>query len=122
MAAIRLDDFLDDFRTEALEHVRILDAQLLILERDPANLQPVRTMFASAHTIKGGAAMLELDRVRLLAHAMEDLLDELRGGRRRVDGNVADLLFQAIDRLRELVTSSVPGKSGPDSTTARLVE
>ncbi len=109
MATIRLDDFLDDFRTEALEHVRILDAQLLILEREPANLQPIRTMFASAHTIKGGAAMLELDRVRLLSHAMEDLLDELRGGRRKIDGNVADILFQAIDRLRVLLASSTPG-------------
>jgi chemotaxis protein histidine kinase CheA len=121
MGGIRLDDFLDDFRTEALDHVRILDAQLLILEREPANQQAIRAMFASAHTIKGGAAMLELDALLRLAHAMEDLLDEIRGGRRQVDGRVADVLFQAIDRLRELARSSAPGRTEPDLATDGIV-
>ena len=47
--------FLDDFRAEAADRVRELDAQLLALERDPSDPSPIREMFLAAHTIKGGA-------------------------------------------------------------------
>jgi len=38
--------------------------QLLRLERDPGDTQPVRAMFLAAHSIKGGAAMLGLVELR----------------------------------------------------------
>src|SRR5918912_949080 len=50
-----LSAFLDEFRAEAAEHLRTLDAQLLALERDPTATAPIRAMFISCHTIKGGA-------------------------------------------------------------------
>ncbi|HLZ08226.1 MAG TPA: response regulator [Chloroflexota bacterium] len=114
--------FLDDFRAEALEHLRMLDAMLILLEREPANLQPIRSMFVSAHSIKGGAAMLDLDDVRQLAHAMEDVLDDLRGERGRMNGRIADVLFKAVDQLRELVGRSVPGQSPPGQSTLGLIQ
>jgi CheY-like chemotaxis protein/HPt (histidine-containing phosphotransfer) domain-containing protein len=60
-------------------------------------------MFLAAHTIKGGAAMLRLTNIEALAHGVEDLLSSLREQRRTLDAAAADLLFQSIDRLRELV-------------------
>jgi chemotaxis protein histidine kinase CheA len=60
-------------------------------------------MFLAAHTIKGGAAMMRLTQVELLAHALEDLLSKIRDEQRVVDADMADLLFQAIDRLRALI-------------------
>src|SRR5204862_2829922 len=98
--------FLDEFQAEAGEHLRALDMRLLELERDPAGQQPVREMFLSAHTLKGGAAMLGLDGVRELAHAMEDVLAFLRDQRRPLDAATADLLFRVVDRLRELTESA----------------
>src|SRR5205807_1801865 len=89
--------FMDDFRTEAGEHLRALDRHLLALERDPSDSQLIRQMFLSAHTIKGGAAMLEVADVRELAHALEDVLAQLRQSPRRLDPSTADLLFAAVD-------------------------
>ena len=114
-------DFLDDFRAEAGEHLRALDAQLLTLERDPSDPQPIREMFLSAHTIKGGAAMLGLDDARELAHAMEDVLACLRDERRTLDRPTADTLFRAVDMLRELAATAVPGQQRPDAARDELI-
>src|SRR5438105_7227409 len=114
-------DFIDDFRAEAGEHLRALDAQLLKLERDPSDPQPIREMFLSAHTIKGGAAMLGLDDARELAHAMEDVLACLRDERGSLDRPTADTLFRAVDTLRELAASVVPGQPRSDAARDELI-
>jgi chemotaxis protein histidine kinase CheA len=119
--AFDVSAFLDDFRAEATEGVRTLDAQLLKLERDPSDPSPVREMFLSAHTIKGGAAMLGLGNVNELAHAMEDVLAPLRDEHRPLDSATADLLFTALDSLRDLVEQATPGPATPDSARAELV-
>src|SRR6185295_19048140 len=67
-------DFLDEFQAEANEKLDTIATQLLRLERDASNTQPVREMFLAAHTVKGGAAMLRLTAVETLAHGLEDLL------------------------------------------------
>jgi CheY-like chemotaxis protein/HPt (histidine-containing phosphotransfer) domain-containing protein len=113
--------YLDEFRAEAGEHLRALDAQLIALERQPADPAPVRAMFLSAHTIKGGAAMLGLDAVRALAHALEDQLGRLRDARQTLDAATADLLFQATDLLRALVARSAPDTPLDDPRVEPLI-
>src|ERR1700730_1886206 len=101
-----LTEFLGEFQLEAGEKLDILAGQLLQLERDPTNSSPIREMFLAAHTIKGGAAMLRLSDIEALAHGVEDLLSSLREQQRTLDATAADLLFQSIDRLRELVETA----------------
>ena len=103
---MNLSEFLDEFQLEAGEKLDIIASQLLRLERDSGNPQPLREMFLAAHTIKGGAAMLRLTDVESLAHAIEDLLSSFRDQQRVLDGPTADLLFQSIDHLRTLVASA----------------
>ena len=112
--------YMDDFRAEATEHLGTLDAKLLQLERDSADARPIRAMFLSAHTIKGGAAMLGLAPVRELAHALEDVLSCLRDRNTPLDAETADLLFRTLDRLRELVAAD-PSADPPDAATAGLI-
>jgi chemotaxis protein histidine kinase CheA len=99
-------EFLGEFQLEAGEKLDIMASQLLRLERDATNPQPIREMFLAAHTIKGGAAMLRLTDIEGLAHAVEDLLSDFRDGTRILDSGTADLLFQSIDGLRALVAAA----------------
>jgi chemotaxis protein histidine kinase CheA len=92
-----------DFQTEVAENLNTLDEQLLRLERDPADAQPVRAMFLAAHSIKGGAAMLGIDELRDLAHALEDVLGVLRDDRRPFERALADVMYRTVDRLRALL-------------------
>jgi chemotaxis protein histidine kinase CheA len=105
-----LSSFLGEFRAEAVEHLQRLDERLLVLERDPTEVGPIRDMFISAHTIKGSSSMLGLEDVRAVAHALEDVLACLRDGGQALDRPTADLLFRAVDALRDLVAvASLPG-------------
>ena len=101
-----LSEFLNEFQLEAGEKLDAIASQLLRLERDATNPQPIREMFLAAHTIKGGAAMMRLTEVEALAHALEDLLSSFRDQQRTLDAPAADLLFQAIDRLRGLIAEA----------------
>src|SRR5207244_3405341 len=110
-----LTEFLGEFQLEAGEKLDLMASQLLRLERDVTNPMPVRELFLAAHTIKGGAAMLRLTDVQVLAHAVEDLLSSFRDLDRALDQPTADLLFQAIDRLRALIATASGESMGAES-------
>jgi len=111
---------LEEFQAEAAEHLDKLTSELLKLERDPAALEPVRAMFLSAHTIKGSAAMLDLQLVREIAHAMEEVLVYLRDARQPLDAKTADLVFKALDKIRELIQNPVAGVPVADAEISQL--
>jgi two-component system, chemotaxis family, chemotaxis protein CheY len=119
---MNLNEFLAEFQLEAGEKLDIIATELLRLERDPTNPQPVREMFLAAHTMKGGAAMLRLTDVEALAHALEDLLSSFRDQQRTLDGPTADLLFQSIDHLRSLIAVANPdvASAEPDARVVTL--
>jgi two-component system chemotaxis sensor kinase CheA len=90
---------LADFVSEAQETIEALDRGLLRLEdtrhgveADPDTLHAV---FRAAHSLKGLAAMVGVDRMTRLAHALEDRLDQVRMGRRPLDARTLDLLLAA---------------------------
>lgn len=115
-----LTEFLSEFQAEAGEKLDLIASQLLRLERDTADPRPIREMFLAAHTIKGGAAMMRLTEVEALAHAVEDVLSAVRDRQRPVDEGVADLLFQAIDRLRALIGGASAASVGLEPDKALL--
>jgi chemotaxis protein histidine kinase CheA len=109
-----LTEFLGEFQLEADEKLDLMASQLLRLERDATDSQPVRELFLAAHTIKGGAAMLRLTDVQSLAHAVEDLLSSFRDQQRTFDQSCADLLFEAADRLRALIAAATAQSMGAE--------
>jgi two-component system, chemotaxis family, sensor kinase CheA len=69
----------DIFRDEAAERLDQMEASLLAVESGDAGAESVDSLFRNAHTIKGAAGMLGLDDIRVLAHAVEDVLAGVRG-------------------------------------------
>jgi chemotaxis protein histidine kinase CheA len=95
--------FLEEFRAETEENLEHLDQGLLALERDPSDASLVRGLFLNAHTIKGGAGMLELRVMKQITHSLEDVLGRLRDGGEVLEANTASLLLKAVDTLRQIV-------------------
>ncbi len=95
--------FLEEFKSEAEENLERLDQGLLALERDPSDANLVRGLFLNAHTIKGGAGMLELKVMKQITHSLEDVLGRLRDGGEVLEANTASLLLRAVDMLRQIV-------------------
>jgi chemotaxis protein histidine kinase CheA len=100
-----LSAFLEEFKLEAGEHLERLGAGLLALERDPGDAELIRKLFLSAHTIKGGASMLEFGALKNLTHAFEDVLARLRDTTDRADSATVTLLLRACDAIQDLVVN-----------------
>ena len=100
------------FIEEAQENLQGLNQALLQLEKEPSDVEPLNEIFRLAHTIKGMAATMGYDDMALLAHSMEDLLDELRQGTLEVEPQLFDLLFECLDALGTMLEDVVADREG----------
>ncbi|MGM0605599.1 MAG: Hpt domain-containing protein, partial [Halobacteriota archaeon] len=91
------------FVHESQEGITELNNALLALEGDPDDEAAMDSIFRIAHTLKGNAAAMGFERVSGLAHALEDLLDEVRSGEIDVTIELMDLLFDGVDHLEAMV-------------------
>ncbi len=103
-----LKEFLEDFLSEAEEHLSTINNNLLTLEKQfkesgTIDEESVNSIFRAVHTIKGLAGMLGFDNVQVLAHAMEDLMGEIRQGSRELSENILDTLFESTDALNQQI-------------------
>ena len=92
------------FVHESQEGITELNNALLALEADPDDEEAMDSIFRIAHTLKGNAAAMGYEQVSGLAHALEDLLDEVRSGDIAVTTELMDLLFDGVDYLDAMVS------------------
>ncbi|MBF0183052.1 MAG: hybrid sensor histidine kinase/response regulator [Magnetococcales bacterium] len=97
------------FLNEAMDHLRTVNDELLLLEQDPGDVERINTVFRAVHSMKGTSRMLKLLRINKVAHAMEDVLDALRSGRIAHSRELSNLLFHGADLLTVLVEESRTG-------------
>ncbi|MFC3957410.1 ATP-binding protein [Halovivax cerinus] len=118
-----MDEYVREFVDETEAAITKLNNLLLELERSPDDTDVVRDIFRTAHTLKGNAGAMGLDRASDLAHAMEDILDDIRSGSVEVTPERMDSLFAAVDCLETMVDElAVDGeiRTEPAETIAAL--
>jgi len=92
-------ELVSDFILEAREHLTNIEAQLLVLEENPGQLEPIHAIFRGFHTIKGLAGFLEFAAIQEVAHEVETSLDLARNGRLTVTAAVVDAVLAGADYL-----------------------
>ena len=103
----------EGFLEEADEHLQQLHQSMRILETaidaevtlTPEHREEVRKIRRSVHTIKGASAVIGLSEVSSYAHEVEDFLDWLYEGARRLDPLMVNTLAESLDLLGMLVES-----------------
>ncbi len=99
---------LQDFITETGEHLEEMETNLLHLEAAPDDQNFLNEIFRSAHTIKGSSEYLGMERIALLSHKLENLLEILRQGKTKragweINQDIIDTLIEARDRIAMLM-------------------
>ncbi len=92
-----------DFTVEVRENLEEFEPNLLLLEQQPEDSSILNDCFRNMHSIKGAANYMGLARMAELAHAVENLFDEARQGRRVLDQKAFDLMFRCVDRFKALL-------------------
>lgn len=88
------------FLEELAEHVRVFNAELLLLEQNPPparRSEAIHALFRAAHSLKGAARAVSATGIEGVAHRLEDLLARIRDGRRELTPDLFQILFAAAD-------------------------
>jgi two-component system chemotaxis sensor kinase CheA len=99
------DEVLSEYLAECREHLAGIEHDLLAIERSGPDIDEdlVNKVFRAAHSIKGGAGFFDLNRIRELAHKIENALDLIRSRQAAPTEKVVNVLLLSFDKLRELI-------------------
>ncbi len=104
-----------EFLGEASEGLATADEILLTVEQDGQEPEKVNALFRVFHTIKGVSGFLGLPDVTTLAHTTENLMNQVREGKARLEGPNLEAMFAAtgemrkyLDEVRRAVESDSP--------------
>lgn len=96
-------DMIGAFLDECNERLEGLSERLLELESRGNDRELVSELFRDLHTLKGSSAFAGLKKMNRVAHLAEDLIGELRDGKRAITRSLIDVLLETLDVLRVIV-------------------
>ena len=117
-------EFVAGFIAEAEEHLAAASTNLLSMERSEVTGQAAprqtRELFRSFHTIKGLAAMVGVEPIVEIAHAMETVLREADRAAGRLPAGSVELLLQGVRAVEVRVTALARGERVPPAPPVLL--
>lgn len=114
-----MDDIVREFVVESYENLDQLDSDLVALEDQPGSRALLSSVFRTIHTIKGTSGFLAFSKLEALTHGGENLLAELRDGKRPMTQRTTDVLLKMVDAVRDILANvEATGKEGDDDMTA----
>jgi len=108
-------ELLEIYFEESRELLEGIEADLLSLEATPEHVDPdhINRVFRAIHSVKGGAGFFNLDQVKSLAHAMENVLGAIRAGDLAPTSAIVEPLLNGADALTQRFNQD-PNEAGPD--------
>lgn len=100
---MNLDQVLQTFYDESRELLVDMEIILLDLEFHPEDRELKNALFRCVHTIKGSSGMFGFDHVVGFTHVVENILDRLRADDLEYSRDLAQLLLQSRDHIKNLV-------------------
>lgn len=91
------------FFEQATEVVDSLGGLILCVEREPGNVESLRSVKRAVHTLKGDASAFGFDELMQLAHRYEDALNRVATSQGVVSQALINLLLAGADALAELL-------------------
>ena len=117
-----MDDLLADFVAETREMLEASEGEIIAWEANPADGSRIDAIFRFVHTVKGNCGFFDFPRLANLSHAAEDVLADVRAGRREPDGALVSAALSVIDRIVELVDSIEAEGTCPEGDDSDLIE
>jgi two-component system chemotaxis sensor kinase CheA len=106
-----MDELINDFLAETRDMLQALSGEIVAWESDPSDRARLDEIFRFVHTVKGNCGFFDLPRLQQLSHAAEDVLAEVRAGRRVPDARLVSGVLAVIDRIGELVQALETGEA-----------
>ncbi len=102
-------ELLEGFLTETAELLEKLDDDLVTLEKTPSDKELLNRIFRSIHTVKGASSFLGFELLVKVTHKTEDVLNRLRKEELVVNPEIMDVVLEAVDLVKLLVSDVKAG-------------
>jgi two-component system, chemotaxis family, sensor kinase CheA len=103
-------EYKEIFLAEAQESYEELNNLFTDLEKDIHNKPAIDAIFRITHTLKGNAMGMGFTQIAELSHVMEDVFNEVKSSRLKLDQGIFDSLFKANDVLGKLINALNTGE------------
>src|SRR5665647_1583071 len=103
-------ELLEGFLAETTELLEKLDDDLVALEKSSDDVDLLNRIFRSIHTVKGASSFLGFDLLVKVTHKTEDVLNRLRKGELVVNPEIMDVILEATDLVKLLVSDIKAGE------------
>ena len=122
----QMDEDIRQFLIESSENLATLDVDIVKLEKSPDNKKLISSVFRSIHTIKGTCGFFGYEYLSATAHVTENILSQVRAGKRKLTPELISLILEAVDKIKMLLVNiESTGTEGTDNCSeliARLEE
>ncbi len=99
------------FRSEVEAHSAVLTEALLAIENDAKEVDShIESLMRAAHSIKGGARIVELDAAVKIAHGMEDCFVAVQQGKITLQPVHIDIFLKSVDLLGQIAENALSGR------------
>ncbi len=97
-----LDELLQVYYEDFDEQIEVLSDELMILEEGTYNKANIDNVFRIFHSLKSTSLSFGFSLIGEIFHKLENILDDIRKGKRDLDGKVLDLAFFSIEILKKI--------------------
>ncbi|NEO87043.1 MAG: response regulator [Spirulina sp. SIO3F2] len=105
MDAAQLQKITGYFILEAQEHIEVISESLQNFQVTVNDPEQIHEIYRGAHSIKGGAAMLDFESIRFTAHRLEDYFKFLKNNPLTIDATLTNNIKQVFGSLEQQITT-----------------
>lgn len=99
-----------------------LNEALMEMENGNTNDDVINTVFRVAHTIKGNSAAMEFYNIEKVTHKMEDILQEVRSGKRVLTDEIINILYSFHDFMEDCLVYINQDKCDENIVIDKIIE
>ncbi|MDJ0692465.1 MAG: Hpt domain-containing protein [Xenococcaceae cyanobacterium MO_188.B32] len=104
------DELRELYKASSSEHLQKLEAELMLLEKNPQDTNAIDEFLREAHTLKGDSRMLGLSDIEMLVHQLEDCVEGIKAGKGEITPQLCDRLYRGIDAVNQLSHQAITGE------------
>lgn len=99
-------ELVDKFREEAEEYLENAENNVLDLEKNPADKEPLETIYREIHNLKGNAGFFGLGDIEKQCISIEEALEPLRKSAKKINAHAINDLLAKLDFLKSALNIS----------------
>lgn len=110
-----------EFLIESFESLSNISEELTQFEKSSSDSDLLNAIYRKVHTLKGSASFLGLKVLQNITHLSENILDEIREEKTKIDGDIVDVLLASFDACMTILKSiETSGSEGSDDYSTLL--